>query len=82
MALNKAWSASVDEVVRKEKIDVSKGLSDGEVAARRQQFGFNELHQEPPTPLWRLVLEQFDDALVKVCASGCLAGAALAFKSG
>ena len=33
---------------------------------RAAQYGPNELTKEPPTPLWRLVLEQFDDALVKM----------------
>lgn len=37
-----------------------------EIEFRRQDAGWNELDQEEKTPLWELVLEQFDDPLVKV----------------
>jgi magnesium-transporting ATPase (P-type) len=47
-----------------------QGLSAEEVELRRQQHGFNELQKEPGKPMWRLILEQFDDMLVKV---GCVA---------
>jgi hypothetical protein len=47
-----------------------QGLSADEVERRRQQHGFNELQKEPGKPMWRLILEQFDDMLVKV---GCVA---------
>lgn len=43
-----------------------RGLTRAEAAARLAAYGRNELAREPPTPLWRLVLAQFDDMLVKV----------------
>ena len=62
-----AWALPVDEVLRQHGVqDVSVGLSSGEVEARREQYGFNELRKQPGTPLWKLILEQFDDTLVKV----------------
>lgn len=42
------------------------GLTSQEAQARVELYGPNELEKEPPTPLWKLVLEQFDDALVKI----------------
>jgi len=50
-------------------------LSPGEAQERLAAEGPNELAAEPGTPLWRLVLEQFDDALVKIL----LAAAAVSF---
>ncbi len=35
-------------------------------AQARVRYGRNELQPEDPTPLWKLVLRQFDDLLVKV----------------
>ena len=37
-----------------------------QVEEKRRQHGFNELAKAPGKPMWRLVLEQFDDMMVKV----------------
>jgi Ca2+-transporting ATPase len=47
-------------------VDGTKGLSDAEVQKRRAEYGPNELDKEEGTPLWKLVLQQFDDLLVKI----------------
>jgi potassium/sodium efflux P-type ATPase len=44
--------------------DAGRGLSDAEVARRRQQHGPNELQEEPPVPKWRKFLAQFQNVLV------------------
>jgi magnesium-transporting ATPase (P-type) len=41
-----------------------------QVAASRAKHGFNELDKEEGKPLWKMVLEQFDDALVKARPRG------------
>ena len=48
----------------------------------RETFGHNELTKQPGKPMWKLVLEQFDDMLVKVrlplsvqAARQCMTGA-------
>jgi len=48
------------------KVDAAQGLSDSEVEKRRAEYGTNELDKEEGTPLWKLVLAQFDDLLVKI----------------
>jgi magnesium-transporting ATPase (P-type) len=63
------WCSSVKQVQQELKVDSSVGLSSSEVEARRALFGANELAKEPPTPLWKLIAEQFDDTLVKVRSS-------------
>lgn len=69
------YRAEVAEVLKYHKVDPSKGLSSDEVAALREVHGSNELEKEERTPLWELVLEQFDDKLVQIL----LAAAALSF---
>ncbi|CAI5477739.1 unnamed protein product [Closterium sp. Yama58-4] len=46
-----------------------------DVAWRRSRFGFNELEKEPGTPFWKLVVDPFNDTLVKIL----LAAAAVPF---
>lgn len=60
------WCEDVAAVVAHLETDVERGLSGEEAERRAAQYGPNELEKEPPTPLWKLVLEQFDDALVKM----------------
>lgn len=61
-----AWASSVEKVASHHGVDLQKGLTDAQIEAQRRKYGFNELVKQPGKPLWRLVLEQFDDMLVKV----------------
>lgn len=62
-------------LVRQLSTDLERGLSTDEATKRLAQFGRNELPEVPPTPWWKLVLEQFDDNLVKIL----LVAAAISF---
>ncbi len=57
-------SPSVEQVVRDLKVDIRHGLTTEEAAARRTQFGPNELSSAPPVPLWKRLLDQFQDLVV------------------
>lgn len=61
-----AWAHTTGEVLNHHQSDALSGLSDAQVDAQRIKYGYNELEKEPGTPLWKLVLAQFDDMLVKV----------------
>ena len=61
-----AWVHSVQEVADHYQVDLQDGLSDDQVAVARKRFGRNELEKQPGKALWKLLLEQFDDMLVKV----------------
>lgn len=61
-----AWAHSVQEVTDYYRVDLQDGLNEDQVTAAREQYGRNELEKQPGKPLWKLVLEQFDDMLVKV----------------
>ncbi|KAB8230689.1 calcium-transporting ATPase [Aspergillus alliaceus] len=51
------------------------GLSQEQVSKSRLKYGLNALAEDPPTPLWELILEQFKDQLVLIL----LGSAALSF---
>mmetsp|Transcript_25245 Transcript_25245/g.68622 ORF Transcript_25245/g.68622 Transcript_25245/m.68622 type:complete len:1048 (+) Transcript_25245:127-3270(+) len=59
------WSKSTDTVLKELQVDPSAGVCD-DLEARRAHYGFNELEKQPGTSVWKLILEQFNDTLVKV----------------
>jgi len=64
------WAVSAAAAAAAAGTDPDAGLTEGEAAARRAAHGPNELARDPPTPMWKLVLAQFDDMLVKVRVRG------------
>jgi len=62
-----AWAEPVEAVAKHHGTSLKTGLSAKQVAAAREAHGFNELPPEESKSMWALVLEQFDDNLVKVC---------------
>ena len=63
-----AWASEIELVVSHHDTDLQEGLTDHQVRSKWKKHGFNELEKQPGKPLWRLVLEQFDDMLVKVAS--------------
>ncbi|KAJ7529833.1 hypothetical protein O6H91_15G068600 [Diphasiastrum complanatum] len=61
-----AWSKSVDDCVNELETDLQKGLTNSSVERRREIHGWNELEKEDGKPIWKLVLEQFNDTLVRI----------------
>ncbi|DBA90070.1 TPA: hypothetical protein ACH3X2_004332 [Trebouxia sp. C0005] len=74
-----AWARSVQEVADHYQVDLQDGLTDEQVIAARELFGRNELEKQPGKALWKLVLEQFDDMLVKVLLMAALVSFLLAY---
>ncbi|KAJ5223921.1 Sarcoplasmic/endoplasmic reticulum calcium ATPase 1 [Penicillium chermesinum] len=54
------------DVLKHFNVSEEKGLSQSAVLQSRQKYGPNALEEEPPTPLWELILEQFKDQLVLI----------------
>eukprot|EP00759_Apiculatamorpha_spiralis_P006248 PhF_6_TR13659/c0_g1_i1/m.21916/K05853/ATP2A; Ca2+ transporting ATPase, sarcoplasmic/endoplasmic reticulum len=54
------------EVCSMAQVVPSRGLSQDESARRLAFFGPNGLPEEPPTPWWRLILDEFDDRMVQI----------------
>ena len=60
------WAKTPEAVFAAHGTDPTKGLTSAKVTKLREEFGPNELDKEEGTPLWKLVLQQFDDLLVKI----------------
>eukprot|EP01025_Chloroclados_australasicus_P008335 TRINITY_DN1291_c0_g3_i2.p1 TRINITY_DN1291_c0_g3~~TRINITY_DN1291_c0_g3_i2.p1 ORF type:complete len:1102 (-),score=187.46 TRINITY_DN1291_c0_g3_i2:900-4205(-) len=72
-------TSKAQEVCKLLGVDPLVGLSEKDVQERRAKYGLNELQKEPPTPLWKLVLEQFDDMLVKILLLAAVVSFVLAY---
>lgn len=77
-----AWSRSAEECEGNFKVKLSDGLSTAEAEDRLKECGYNELEKHPSHPLWKLVLEQFDDMLVKILLVAAIISFVLAYFDG
>jgi len=57
---------TVEEVVNCFGTDLERGLSPEQIKRNQEKYGPNELPTEEGKSIWQLVLEQFDDLLVKI----------------
>lgn len=77
-----AWAWSVDQCLKEYEVKLEKGLNTYEVENLRELYGWNELEKEKGKPLWKLVLEQFDDMLVKILLVAAFISFILAYLHG
>ncbi|KAL9714813.1 hypothetical protein Ac2012v2_001473 [Leucoagaricus gongylophorus] len=75
LLLQHPWTWTPSDILNHFGVHPSRGLSSAEAARHAALYGKNELPEEPPTPLWELILEQFKDQLVLIL----LASAAISF---
>ncbi|XP_065213218.1 calcium-transporting ATPase sarcoplasmic/endoplasmic reticulum type isoform X1 [Planococcus citri] len=61
-----AHAKKVEEVLTYFQVDPERGLSPDQVKRYQEKYGPNELPAEEGKSIWQLVLEQFDDLLVKI----------------
>ncbi|PSR92094.1 calcium-translocating P-type ATPase [Coniella lustricola] len=73
--MENAFARSTDDVLSALGVNASTGLTDAQVTQLRAKHGKNAIAEEPPTPLWELILEQFKDQLVLIL----LGSAAISF---
>uniref|UniRef100_A0A8C9YG38 Calcium-transporting ATPase n=1 Tax=Sander lucioperca TaxID=283035 RepID=A0A8C9YG38_SANLU len=64
--MENAHTKSVEEVYSHFCVNESTGLSLEEVKRQKEKWGLNELPAEIGKSLWELVLEQFEDLLVRI----------------
>jgi len=78
VAMEAPWAREVEVVEKELGTSVQKGLSEKDVKEKRETFGFNELPKEDGTSFWEMVLEQFDDPLVKILLVAAVVSALIA----
>lgn len=61
-----AHAKSVEETLRYFGTQAPKGLTEEQVRKAQEKYGPNELPTEEGKQLWQLIIEQFDDLLVKI----------------
>lgn len=67
-----AWANTPEAAAEHHKTNLVDGLTLKQVETARTKYGFNELDPEKKKPLWELVLEQFNDHLVRVREHECV----------
>ncbi|EKM55663.1 uncharacterized protein PHACADRAFT_256444 [Phanerochaete carnosa HHB-10118-sp] len=73
--LGEPWTKTPEEIFQHFSVDSTRGLTSDLAAKHAELYGKNELPEDPPTPLWELILEQFKDQLVLIL----LASAVISF---
>jgi P-type Ca2+ transporter type 2A len=72
------WTRTTEEVLKYFNQDEERGYSESQVKSAQEKYGPNELPAEEGKPLWKLILEQFDDLLVKILLGAALISFVLA----
>lgn len=80
--MESAYAKSVTEVLEAFGVDPAKGLTDAQVAEHAKLYDRNVLPQEESTPIWKLILKQFDDLLVKILIAAAIISFLLALVNG
>jgi Ca2+ transporting ATPase len=79
MLVDQAWLLTPEKVLAELKVDADQGLSSTEANLRLRLYGPNALAPPEPTPLWRLVLNQFKETLVLILLASAFISFVLAF---
>ncbi|XP_073124339.1 calcium-transporting ATPase 4, endoplasmic reticulum-type-like isoform X3 [Henckelia pumila] len=77
-----AWSEDVKECQEKYQVNKDYGLSADDVSKRREIHGFNELEKHEGPSILRLVLDQFNDTLVRILLVAAVVSFVLAWYDG
>ncbi|KAM0802822.1 hypothetical protein BDR22DRAFT_842511 [Usnea florida] len=73
--MDASYLSSTEQALEYFAVDENQGLSEQQIQRALEKYGRNALPEDPPTPLWHLILEQFKDQLVIIL----LGSAAISF---
>eukprot|EP00918_Siedleckia_nematoides_P053959 GHVU01117916.1.p1 GENE.GHVU01117916.1~~GHVU01117916.1.p1 ORF type:complete len:1010 (+),score=272.33 GHVU01117916.1:859-3888(+) len=82
MLLPNPHVCTVDEVAKFYGTSLTSGLPKAKVEEQQRRFGGNELDHAPGKSLWRLIMEQFQDLLVRILLAAALVSFILAIVEG
>ncbi|XP_057953655.1 calcium-transporting ATPase 4, endoplasmic reticulum-type-like [Malania oleifera] len=77
-----AWSTDGRECEEKLGVQRERGLSAEEVERRREIFGWNDLEKHEGPSILRLILDQFNDTLVRILLAAAVISFVLAWYDG
>ncbi|XP_078429688.1 calcium-transporting ATPase 4, endoplasmic reticulum-type-like [Wolffia australiana] len=77
-----AWARDVRECEEKFNVSADRGLASEEVLRRQAKYGLNELEKHAGPSIWQLVLEQFNDTLVRILLVAAVVSFVLAWYDG
>ncbi|KAL4587624.1 hypothetical protein LXL04_000496 [Taraxacum kok-saghyz] len=77
-----AWAKDVHECEQNYQVDSKSGLSDSEVEKRLKKYGTNELEKHEGQSVFRLILDQFNDTLVRILLAAAVISFVLAWYDG
>ncbi|RRT63411.1 hypothetical protein B296_00042720 [Ensete ventricosum] len=77
-----AWARGTAECQAEFAVSTVAGLRSEEVAWRREIYGWNELEKHSGPSIWRLVLGQFEDTLVRILLAAAVVSFLLAWYDG
>ncbi|UNI15153.1 hypothetical protein JDV02_001716 [Purpureocillium takamizusanense] len=76
--MESAFARPIATVLANFGVDENAGLTTKQVEQLRNKHGRNAIPEEPPTPIWELILEQFKDQLVIILLGSAAVSFALA----
>ncbi|RRT80080.1 hypothetical protein BHM03_00010544 [Ensete ventricosum] len=77
-----AWARTVHECEAEFVVSAHDGLRSEEAVKRREIYGLNELEKHSGPSIWQLVLEQFNDTLVRILLVAAVVSFVLAWYDG
>ncbi|KAI4349242.1 hypothetical protein L6164_009856 [Bauhinia variegata] len=77
-----AWAKEVQECEKEYNVNVKTGLSAEQVENQRKIYGWNELEKHEGQSIWSLILEQFNDTLVRILLVAAIISFVLAWYDG
>ncbi|EDR10933.1 Ca-transporting ATPase [Laccaria bicolor S238N-H82] len=72
------WTRTPEEILQHYGVDPQRGLTSDQASKHAELYGKNVLPEDPATPLWELILEQFKDQLVLILLASAVVSFVLA----
>ncbi|KAE8704581.1 Calcium-transporting ATPase 1, endoplasmic reticulum-type [Hibiscus syriacus] len=76
------WAKGIQECEKHYGVSRKLGLSSAEVENRRKIYGYNELEKHEGQSMWSLIIEQFNDTLVRILLLAAVISFVLAWYDG